>query len=122
MRNDFDWASRYRAPLFDAVESARRRDEGIARATAKKERSALVLQAKAIAIRIAAEHGTVTADDVAAAMSAMGLNYGALANAAGAIFRDKKVFEDTQQSHRCERVSSHRRKVTVWRLKHGGGA
>jgi hypothetical protein len=121
MRNDFDWASRYRAPLFDVVESARRRDAGIARATAKKERSALVLQARAIAIRFAAEHGTVTADDVAAAMSTMGLNYAALGPAAGAVFRDP-AFEDTDQTRKCVRVSSHRRKVTVWRLKQGGAA
>lgn len=121
MRNDYDWASRYRAPLFDVVESARRRDEGIARATAKKERSALVLQARAIAIRIAAEHGTVTADDVAAAMSAMGLNYAALGPAAGAVFRDP-AFEDTDQTRKCVRASSHRRKVTVWRIRQGGAA
>jgi hypothetical protein len=99
-------------PLFDIVEAASRRDAGMS--LAAQSRELLLTQARLLAHEHAARHGTVTADDVAALMSAAGMNYADLGNAAGSVFRDGFVWTgDVRQS---ARVSTHRRLVRVWRI------
>jgi hypothetical protein len=99
-------------PLFDIVEAARRRDAGMS--LAAQTRELLLTQARLFAHEYAEQHGTVTADDVAALMSAAGMNYADLGNAAGSVFRDGFVWTgDVRQS---ARVSTHRRLVRVWRI------
>jgi hypothetical protein len=99
-------------PLFDIVEAARRRDAGMSLAVQARE--LLLTQARLLAHEHAAQHGTVTADDVAALMSAAGMNYADLGNAAGSVFREGFVWTgDVRQS---ARVSTHRRLVRVWRI------
>jgi hypothetical protein len=81
---------------------------------AVQNRELLLTQARLLAHEHAAQHGTVTADDVAALMAAAGMNYADLGNAAGSVFRDGFVWTgDVRQS---ARVSTHRRLVRVWRI------
>jgi hypothetical protein len=99
-------------PLFDIVEAARRRDVGMSLAVQNRE--LLLTQARLLAHEHAAQHGTVTADDVATLMSAAGMNYADLGNAAGSVFREGFIWTgDVRQS---ARVSTHRRLVRVWRI------
>jgi hypothetical protein len=99
--------------LFDAAEAQRRREFGMALAAAA--RPALLAEAKSLASRVARAQGVVTSDDVALAMSEMGLRYEDLGNAAGSVFRGD--FEWTGEVVTSERPSTHGRVIRVWRLK-----
>ncbi len=106
------------APLFDAAAAIVEREAGMAKAAAA--RPVLLAEAKRIAMEVALQRGSVTADDVAARMAANGLDYAALGNASGSVFRGPFVW--TGEVVTSQRVSTHARAIKVWRLKQGGGA
>lgn len=99
--------------LFDAAEAQRRKDAGMKKAA--DARGELLIEAQAIARRIASIWGVVTADDVAMCMTLRGLRYEDLGNAAGSVFRNDFVW--TEKVHSSIRVSTHGRTIKVWRLK-----
>jgi len=99
--------------LFDQAEADRRREQGLAAATATEARQALLAQAQAIAVALCDAMGAVTSDDVALAMSKRGLDYDALGNAAGAVFRGNG-FVWTGEARKSARPSTHARVIRVW--------
>jgi hypothetical protein len=106
------------APLFDAATAIVQREAGMA--LAATARPTLLAEARRIAMQIALQRGTVTADDVAARMVANGMDYAALGNASGSVFRGPFVW--TGEVVTSHRVSTHARAIKVWRLKQGGAA
>lgn len=99
--------------LFDHAEAERRKQAGMAQAAAA--RADLLRQAQEIAVQVAAVQGEVTSDDVALRMEQVGLDYEALGNAAGSVFRGR--FEWTGRVTQSCRVSTHGRVIRVWRVK-----
>lgn len=98
--------------LFDAAESERRKEAGIA--AAAEGRDYLLEIARDRARLVARERGEVTMDDVVAAMLEDGFNPADLGNAAGAVFKGKEwVF--TGRFVRSARVASHSNLLRVWR-------
>lgn len=98
--------------MSDALEAQRRRNAGMA--AAENGREWLLAQAQRCARESATVYGTVTADDVAVWMANRGMDYSALGNAAGSVF---KGMEWTGRVVRSERPSTHGRIIRVWRLK-----
>jgi hypothetical protein len=98
--------------LFKYMEAQARRNAGMA--AAENGREWLLAQAQRCAREAAETYGEVHADDVAMHMSARGLDYSALGNAAGSVF---KGMEWTGRVVRSERPSTHGRIIRVWRLK-----
>lgn len=98
--------------LFNYMEAQRRRNAGMA--AAENGRAWLLAQAQRCARHAAQVYGTVHADDVAIWMANRGMDYSALGNAAGSVF---KGMEWTGQVVRSERPSTHGRIIRVWRLK-----
>lgn len=103
-----------RQSLFDFAVAIARKQEGMAKAALA--RPVLLASAQDCARRIARTRGTVTADDVAEMLDGMGIDYAALGNAAGSVFR-KSEFEFTGQIVQSRRPSTHARCIKVWRLK-----
>lgn len=100
------------ATIFDAIESAAARDRGIE--TAGDNRSWLLAYARDVARDVGRRMGRVTADDVIRELiEKHGWWEGRLGNAAGGIFRGGE-WRDTLEVTRSERVSAHRRKMTIW--------
>lgn len=99
--------------LFDVAEAQARKESGMARAASA--RPALLATAISHARRVAAQHGRVTSDDVAFCMAMQGLDYSALGNASGSVFRTD--FEWTGEVVSSKRPSTHGRVIRVWRLK-----
>jgi len=100
--------------LFDAAESERRKQEGMARAAAAKP---LLLQyARDLAVSLAYRHGEVNMDQVNAMMVMAGIPEDALGPAAGAVFKSKE-WEFTGKFIKSSRVTNHSRLIRVWRLK-----
>ena len=99
--------------LFNAAEAQRRKDAGMRKAA--DARGELLIQAQAIARRIAETWSVVTADDVAMCMNQRGIRYEDLGNAAGSVFRSD--FEWTGKVTPSIRASTHGRTIKVWRLK-----
>ena len=100
---------------FDAQESQRLKDEGMARA-AEHEASLLSIArdcAKAVAL---AGNGTCNADQVGKRMAMMEHSIDALGPAAGSIFKGGG-WEFTGDRVKSQRVSNHSRELKVWRLK-----
>jgi hypothetical protein len=98
--------------MSDALEAQRRRNAGLA--AAENGREWLLDQAQRCARQACSAFGEVTSDDVASFMSARGLDYSALGNAAGSVF---KGMAWTGRVVRSERPSTHGRIIRVWRLK-----
>ena len=95
-------------------EAARRaREEGLE--AAAMPRPALLELARDLARGIARRVGTVTADDVQAALLELGYQPKDLGNAAGALFRGAE-WEQTGDWRRSARVSNHGHRNPVWRL------
>lgn len=99
--------------LFDAAEAQARKEHGMERAALA--RPALLAAAQESARRLALAHGRVTADDVAFCLWMRGLDYSALGNASGSVFRTD--FEWTGEVVSSKRPSTHGRVIRVWRLK-----
>jgi len=103
--------------LFDHAAAERLKAEGMARAAAS--RPALLAAAQHVAQRLAALHGEVDSDMVAREMEAGGIDYAALGNAAGSVFKNPPEgfrWEWTGGVRTSERVSTHGRVIRVWRL------
>lgn len=98
--------------LFNYMEAQRRRNAGLA--AAENGREWLLAQAQRLARESCDINGEATSDDVAMMMASRGLDYGALGNAAGSVF---KGMEWTGRVVRSERPSTHGRIIRVWRLK-----
>jgi hypothetical protein len=98
--------------IFDAIEAAAARDRGIEQAG--DNRSWLLQYARSVAVEVGQRKRRVTADDVIRELiEKHGWQEGRLGNAAGGLFRGKS-WRDTGETLRSERVSAHRRKMTVW--------
>lgn len=96
--------------LFDVAEATRRRDEGMALAARGKE--SWLLEAREVAVEIAREKGTVSADDVRAA--GVETPEGSSPNVFGSLFKDPRfAFDHFTES---QRPSRHRNVIRVWRL------
>lgn len=98
--------------LFDAAESERRKEAGIA--VAAEGREYLLEIARDRARLVARERGEVTMDDVVAALVADGFDPAQLGNAAGAVFKGKE-WAFTGRFVRSARVASHSNLLRVWR-------
>jgi hypothetical protein len=90
------------------------RDRGMAEA-AEAKRETLEL-AREMAENYAREKGTVSADNVQLMLQLVGIPASYLGNAAGSIFKDRKVWEcvGTKASTRAGR---HGSLIRVWRLR-----
>lgn len=100
--------------LWDARESARRKEAGIALAAAAKPE--LLAAARTIAKQIATVRGQVHMDQVAQEMERGGMDPVALGPAAGSVFKSKE-WEWTGEFVKSERITNHSRLLRVWRLK-----
>jgi hypothetical protein len=100
---------------FDLSEGERRKEDGITQAEDAYSRRSLIVIARKIALDIASDRGSVTADDVFMEMEKRNLNPELLGNAAGSLFRGKEFvfFGDWKKS---ARVSNHARMNRVWHL------
>ena len=97
--------------LFDPMESAARKREGMAVAAAARPCDLEI--ARNIARSHAELHGTVTADDVGRKLQLSGIDLGP---AAGSIFKTAEwVF--TGDFKKSARKTNHSRLLRVWRLK-----
>ena len=105
--------SRSDTPLLDEVLAQYRKEKGMALAAAA--RGSLLAAAQECAVRVCGEYGEVTSDMVAFRMQAIGLDYSALGNASGSVFRGR--FEWTGHMVASIRPSTHARMIKVWRLK-----
>lgn len=102
--------------LFDALESQKAKDEGMAKAARK--RTVTLSLARNIAALIASGRPdrTCTADDVMQGLIDVGIQPEELGPAAGSIFRGK-AWEFTGRWINSARVSNHAASIRVWRLK-----
>jgi hypothetical protein len=98
--------------LFDAAESRRRKERGMA--LAADAAPTLLDRARDFAVEVAACKGTVTADDVSEWLEANG--YPDLGPAAGSLFRGPE-WEFTGRFVQSTRKTNHARLLRVWRLK-----
>jgi len=97
--------------LFDAIESADRKEQALA----KLESAEVLKLARVIAREHAWRYGSVNADIVGKIMKD---NYGidSIGPAAGSLFRGAE-WEFTGQRVLSSRVSNHSREIKVWRLR-----
>jgi len=102
--------------LFDAIASARGKEDGIALAAGAKSRREVLALAQQLARRIALsrESRETHMDDVQAALIGRGYTPADLGNAAGAVFRER-CWRFTGRWTKSERVSSHRNDLRIWR-------
>jgi hypothetical protein len=98
--------------LFDAAESRRRKERGIA--LAADAVPTLLNRARSFGRRHAALYGKVTADDVGAWLEQSGEPQ--LGPAAGQLFRSPE-WEFTGEFVQSTRNTNHARLLRVWRLK-----
>ena len=96
---------------FDYVEAEK--SKGLCRAS--HSRKEVLTFARTMAEVIARRNGTVTIDDVQRELEANNLSSEDLGNAAGAIWKGKKW--EMVGWKKSGRVSSHCRRVMIWRLK-----
>lgn len=99
-------------PLFDAAAAREAAEQGIAQAA--ENRASLLEFAKKKAIELGRRNQFVTADDVQAALVDNKISDRALGNAAGSVFKNKKLWLFTGRTVQSERVSSHGRLIRVW--------
>jgi hypothetical protein len=97
--------------LFDAIESADRKEQALA----KLDSSDVLALARRVARDWATTYSTVNADQVGSMMKE---HYGidSIGPAAGALFRGPE-WEFTGQRVLSSRVSNHSREIKVWRLR-----
>jgi|GEM_PF-5512085 len=102
-------------PLFDAVESELRKEEGMARAASPERRKRLLKWAKAVALEIASEKGRVSALDVAKWFDEKeNINLSViLGNGMGSLFRGTGLVWSGRMEKNTRDVS-HSRLVMVW--------
>lgn len=100
-------------PLLDGLDAQQRKEVGMALAAAA--RGSLLAAAQECAVTVCKQYGEVTSDMVAFRMQAMNLDYSALGNASGSVFRGR--FEWTGHMVASVRPSTHARMIKVWRLK-----
>ena len=98
--------------LFDAAESRRRKERGMA--LAADAAPTLLDRARAYAQATAIVRGSVTADDVSEWLEQQGLPD--LGPAAGSLFRGPE-WEFTGRFVQSTRKTNHARLLRVWRLK-----
>jgi hypothetical protein len=104
--------------LFDPVESAQAKTEGMALAERNKQGVLILARQLACVIARSKESRECHADEVGKAMQEKGINPNELGAAAGSIFKGD-AWEFTGKRVRSERVSNHSRELKVWRLKGG---
>lgn len=102
------------APLFDLISGLAKKEEG--KALAAANRHDLLEIARDIAVRLAKEYGTVTADDVGRELEKDNIRVEDVGPAMGSLFAGKQ-WEFTGQRVKSSRVSNHARELKVWRLK-----
>lgn len=105
--------SRSETPLLDEVLAQHRKETGMALAAAA--RGSLLAAAQECAAWLGNVYGEVTSDMVAARMQSLGLDYSALGNASGSVFRGNFVW--TGRMVASIRPSTHARMIKVWRPK-----
>lgn len=105
--------SRSDIPLFDGLDAQQRKEVGMALAAAA--RGSLLAAAQECASWLGNVYGEVTSDMVAARMQSLGLDYSALGNASGSVFRGNFVW--TGRMVASIRPSTHARMIKVWRPK-----
>ena len=98
--------------LFDHAEAQRRKDYGMSLAAGSRQE--LLQVAQASARQLIEQLGEATSDDVARDMTARGLDYSMLKNAAGSVFNG---FVWTGKVICSARASTHGRMIKVWRAK-----
>ena len=98
--------------LFDAAESRRRKERGMA--LAADAVPTLLDRARHLAVGVAVRKGAVTADDVSEWLEQQGLPD--LGPAAGSLFRGPE-WEFTGRFVQSTRKTNHARLLRVWRLK-----
>lgn len=98
--------------LFDAAESVRQRDAGIA--LAADHAGSVLFRVQEIARELGRRHGFVTADDVQREMAAHNIKSKELGNGAGSMFRGRDQWRDTGRVVKSECIAAHARKITVW--------
>lgn len=99
-------------PIFDATAGEAAAKEGIARA--EQNNNMVFDLAKQRAIELGRKQGAVTADDVQAALIADGLTEFDLGNAAGSVFRNRKLWRWEGKTVKSARVSRHASLIRVW--------
>jgi len=99
--------------IFDLPTGIELANKGIALAADNK--GELVTRGRNIALRIAATRGEVTADDVQYELAKEGVSVKALGNAAGAIFRDRRL-RWTGRMAKSTRIHAHGNLLRVWEL------
>lgn len=104
--------SEVQATIFDAIKANEAADAGIARAA--RNNSAVLDLAKRKAIELGKRQGFVTADDVQRALVDAGLTESDLGNAAGSVFRNRKLWVYTGRTVQSKRVSRHGALIRVW--------
>lgn len=102
-------------PLFDAAESERRKREGMQ--LAEDNKKSLLTHARELARKIAESRAdrSITADDVAEALSRDGISIHALGNSAGSLFR-QSCWQWTGARVKSQRAHAHANELKVWRL------
>jgi hypothetical protein len=105
--------SEVQGTIFDAIAAREAADAGIARAA--KNNSMVLDLAKKKAVELGRKQTFVTADDVQAALVDVGLSEHHLGNAAGAVFRNKKLWHYTGETVQSTRVSRHGALIRKWK-------
>lgn len=109
-----DTARSITLPLFDAAESQRHADEGIA--LAAEHKASLVVKAREIAVATCKRKGTATMDDVVREMCVLGYDVHCLGNSAGSVFKDRR-FKFTGHYTKSERIHAKANVLRVWSLR-----
>ena len=99
---------------FDAVESERRKHDGMA--VAASARLAMLHKAREIARDLARRHGTVHMDMVNMELERRGIDPCRLGPGAGSLFKSLE-WEFTGEFVKSARMTNHSRLLRVWRLR-----
>lgn len=99
--------------IFDAIESQRHRDDGMA--LAADNRAALLHEAREIAKDLAKYGREISADDVQAELVKRGYGVKALGNAAGSLFAGRD-WQWTGRRVKSKRIHAHANELKTWRL------
>ena len=103
--------------IFYGIEADKLKKIGMDRA--KMQKSYILEIARQEARRHCKKFGSVTIDDVQAAMIEAGYSPSNLGMAAGSVFKGSEFYA-TGRYIKSTRVSSHSRPITVWRLSEEG--
>ena len=97
---------------FDLKASREARDEGMDRAAEKRKHDLLLAKSIAVEIAKAAMNQSCSINDVQHRLAILGIDLG---NAAGSVFKGGEW--ERVGFGQAEKVSSHARVISVWRLK-----